>query len=63
MKGLDLLQDSEKGKGIKAVCMPGVGDLEIVERALNFCDKFGSILITKETDFYDYMTEFQKKPR
>lgn len=63
MKGLDLLQDSEKGKGIKAVCMPGVGDVEIVERALNFCNKSGSILITKETDFYDYMTEFQKKPR
>jgi len=60
MKGLNLLKESEKLKEVSAICMPGLGHRDILDEAFHYCNKFGSILITTEKDFYDYLTCFSK---
>lgn len=42
---------------ISAICLPGVGDTEIIEAISPICAMYHSILITNEADFYDYLTE------
>ena len=60
IKGLSLLKESEKLKEVSAICMPGVGHNHVLEEAFHYCHQFGSILITTEKDFYDYLTSFPK---
>ncbi|MBA3815356.1 MAG: hypothetical protein H0X29_02335 [Parachlamydiaceae bacterium] len=42
---------------ISAICLPGVGDSEIIDAISPICAIHHSILITNEADFYDYLTE------
>jgi hypothetical protein len=56
MLGLKLLQDREKIKQIHALCLPGVGDAEILSASQNICEKRRSVLITSQKDLYDYLT-------
>lgn len=46
----------EEIKTVHALCMPGVGDPEILERTRSLCAKQGSLLITTQKDLYDYLT-------
>src|SRR5690242_16780883 len=39
--------------GISAICLPGVGDAEIIEAAVPICKLHKTIMITTEPDFYD----------
>lgn len=55
--GLNLLQKNETISQVTAICLPGVGDAEIIEALTPVCAMFHSILITNESDFYDYLTE------
>lgn len=57
MQGLKILQRPELIFHISAICLPGVGDGEIIEASALTCQKLHSILITTESDFYDYLTE------
>jgi hypothetical protein len=41
---------------IAAFCLPGVSDSEIFEAITPICKVYKSILITSESDFYDYLT-------
>ena len=55
--GLHLLQTEEWEARISAICLPGVGDSEIMEALTPVCAVHHSILITTEADLYDYLTE------
>ena len=58
--GLRLLQNQTYVSGIDALCMPGVGNSEIIAAITPVCELYHSLLITNESDFYDYLTEIVK---
>lgn len=58
-QGMKLLKSAPEIKKISAICIPGVGDFEVIDSASNLCHLHQSILITTEKDFYDYLTSFQ----
>ncbi len=51
-KGLNLLRQKE----INALGLPGVGNMELLEKASAICKYYKSLLILKEKDLYDYLT-------
>ena len=56
MRGIRLLKNKEHFQGLSAICMPGVGDAEIIDAAHRACAMRNSLLITTEKDLYDYLT-------
>lgn len=55
--GLALLKKKDIVAHLSAICMPGVGDAEIIEALTPVCVLHHSVLITNESDFYDYISE------
>jgi hypothetical protein len=53
-RGIRLLEN--KSFHVSAICMPGVGDAEIIGDVSSVCQLHRSVLITTERDFYDFMT-------
>lgn len=53
--GLKLLQNQSILSEISAICLPGVGDANILEAITPICATYHSILITNEADLYDYL--------
>ncbi len=43
-------------KRLHALCMPGVGALEILEASRLLCERHKSLLLTSQKDLYDYLT-------
>lgn len=56
MRGIRLLENKEAFKDLTAICMPGVGDAEIIHATSPICTLYRSLLITSERDLYDYLT-------
>lgn len=56
MSGLKILGDREKVKKVNALCLPGVGDPEILAASENICHLHKSFLITNQKDLYDFLT-------
>ncbi len=56
MKGLHFLQHGEVITNLAAICMPGVGNAEVIEATSALCNVSNSLLITNEKDLYDYLT-------
>lgn len=56
LSGLKLLEEQKLFSHIDAICTPGVGNQEIIDAILPICNRYHSILITSEADFYDYLT-------
>lgn len=56
MRGIKMLENKEGIGSLSAICMPGVGDAEIIEATTPICSLHKSILITSEKDLYDYVT-------
>ena len=54
--GLKYLKNKDKVKQVHAVCMPGVGDKEILDATHPVCELHKSHLITTQKDLYDYLT-------
>ncbi len=54
--GLKLLRKKEIGMPLHAICMPGVGDQELIQAATPICLLYKSILIITAKDLYDYLT-------
>ena len=54
--GVQFLEQTQLVNEISAVCLPGVGDGEIIGRVEPVCSLYDSILITSEKDLYDYLT-------
>ena len=60
MKGLKLLQNKELIPNLHAICIPGVGDYEIIEAVSTLCLMHKSLLLISEKDLYDYLTFYPK---
>ncbi len=60
MRGLKLLQNKETLSPIAAICMPGVGDMEIIQATSPVCSLHKSFLILNEKDLYDFLTNAHK---
>lgn len=56
INGLKYLSDREKVKKVHALCLPGVGDPEILASSESLCHLHKSLLITNQKDLYDYLT-------
>jgi hypothetical protein len=56
MEGLKLLRKGEVARRITAICMPGVGDPEIIHATTPICLHLQSSLVVTEGDLYDYLT-------
>lgn len=56
LSGLHLLEKQELISQVNAICMPGVGNQEVLNAITPLCNSHHSILITNESDFYDYLT-------
>ncbi len=54
--GMNLLFRQNQISKISAICMPGVGNSEIIRATTSLCAVYHSIFITTEADFYDYLT-------
>ena len=55
-RGIRLLEKKELFYNLSAVCVPGVGDAELIHEISSICHLHRSILITAEKDLYDFLT-------
>ncbi|MBB65378.1 MAG: hypothetical protein CMO81_09975 [Waddliaceae bacterium] len=55
--GLRFLQNRDLIPKLSAICLPGVGDTEIIEATTPVCDIYNSLLILGENDLYDLLTD------
>lgn len=53
--GFDLLR-KKKTPRPNALCLPGVGDAEIIDASTRICVLHHSLLLFSESDLYDYLT-------
>lgn len=56
LAGLRYLHSTEEPLALSALCLPGVGDTEIIEASTPICHRHHSILILTEADLFDYLT-------
>ena len=54
--GFKRLAQKENMGTIDALCLPGVGDDQIIEKAEPLCHLHKSVIILTEKDFYDFLT-------
>ena len=54
--GIKLLKNQAVIPEIMAICMPGVGNGEILNAAVPICHLYHSILVISEADLYDYFS-------
>lgn len=54
--GLKTLEKEDLFGNLSAICLPGVGDSEIIDTVIPLCQVYQSIFITSESDLYDYLT-------
>jgi hypothetical protein len=59
LTGLHLLEKEQVPARISAICLPGVGNMEIIEAVVPVCTTHHSLLITNEADFYDYLMDIK----
>lgn len=55
--GFHLLERNGNELNLAAICLPGVGDVELLDAAGSVCDAFDSLIIMNEPDLYDYLTD------
>ncbi len=56
LHGLRLLETQHLFANVKAIGMPGVGDPDILRASEAICRLHKSLLMTTESDLYDYLT-------
>lgn len=56
LKGLSFLENTTRIPTLAAICLPGVGNGEILEATTPICAVYNSFLILTERDLYDYLT-------
>ena len=54
--GMNYLKEIENIKHLCAICLPGVGDPQIIDATKPICKIYKSILIITEKDLYDYLS-------
>lgn len=55
-KGLRILENDGLISQVEALCLPGVGDTEIINAVIPLCQKHNSLYMMSERDLYDYLT-------
>jgi len=60
LKGFNFLEKKELFPPISAICLPGVGNSQIIEASHPLCSIHQSLLVFTEKDLYDYFTYSQK---
>ena len=56
LRGIKLLHNQGFPLRPSAICIPGVGDREVIESLTPICKKLRALLILSERDLYDYLT-------
>lgn len=56
-RGLRLLERDGNNLNLAAICLPGVGNGEILDAVASVCDDLNSLIIMNEPDLYDYLTD------
>lgn len=56
LTGVKLLEHQQVIPRLDAICIPGVGDPTVLTALEPVCQHYHSILISNESDFYDYLT-------
>lgn len=56
MQGLQFLTVNKLITQVTAICVPGVGDVGIIDAITPYCRSNQLILIISESDLYDYLT-------
>lgn len=54
--GLRVLQRKNLLEDVAAICLPGVGNAKIIDTVIPICELHKSVIITTESDLYDYLT-------
>lgn len=54
--GLNFLENKEFIPHLSAICLPGVGNKEIIQATAPVCQTHKSFLILSQKDLYDYLT-------
>jgi hypothetical protein len=53
--GLKHLKNKDSFKELHAICMPGVGDTEILNVANHICEIHKTVLLISQKDLFDYL--------
>ncbi len=56
LHGLSLLEQHQFLAEIGAIGLPGVGDKKIIEATNAICNEYNVLILTTESDLYDYLT-------
>ena len=59
--GLKTMEKEDLFNNLSAICLPGVGDSEIIDAVMPLCQHHQSIFITSEADLYDYLTTYRSE--
>ena len=54
--GLKLLEEELLSEELTAICLPGVGDVKLIEAVAPICEENNAFMIISEADLYDYLT-------
>jgi hypothetical protein len=57
LHGLDILKKQQEIPALAAICAPGVGSLSILDEITEVCRLRHTVVIVRESDFYDFLTE------
>ena len=57
LQGVHLLGNLKNEPHIAAIAIPGVGDVQIINAIIPICVVYHSILMTTESDLFDYLTQ------
>jgi len=55
-RGVKLLYNHGHKMGLSAICIPGVGDRDLLDSLIPVCQKIKTLLILSERDLFDYLT-------
>ena len=56
MLGLKWLNKTPIRPHLSAICLPGIGDEEVIQKAASVCLHHQCLMIVSEKDLYDYLT-------
>ncbi len=59
-QGFYWLKQKKDSYNLSAICLPGVGDANIIEEATPICRLHHSLIILSEKDLYDYLGPIKK---
>lgn len=57
-QGLKMLKNQKAFPKLSAICMPGIGDADIINRAIALCFLYQSLFLTSQKDLYDFLTSY-----